>query len=86
MAIFGLSAHQTAMLASCISIGLEGAAQNHTDNGGDNSDDDVAAIAALLDELLAIPYGAEVTVMAGSEHPLAHIPGAVDALLKAGAN
>lgn len=66
MAIFALNAHRAALLASCITIGLEGADQNHVDTGGENTTEDLQAITALLAELDAIAGSggsAEVTVM-----------------------
>ena len=66
MAVFDLTAAQVTLLASCVTIGLEGADQNHKDTGGENTTDDLEAIAALLEELDAIADrggSAEITVM-----------------------
>jgi hypothetical protein len=66
MASFMLNDRELQLLASCITIGLEGASDNHVDVGGENTDADLEAIATLLEELDAIAAtdrSAEITVM-----------------------
>jgi len=73
MAIFVTTAERVSLLADCIRIGLEGASQNHVDTGGENSDDDLQAIAAILEELdgLAEVGGdVELTIVSLGRHLL----------------
>ena len=60
MAIFTLSGPQASLLSQILTIGFEGAGD--VDHG---TEEDRAAIAALMDELEAIPshVGVEITVM-----------------------
>lgn len=51
MPLWKLNAHQRQLLASCIEIGAEGAADNHVEVGGDNSQEDLELIARIIEEL-----------------------------------
>jgi hypothetical protein len=67
MACFTLTPKIAQLLASCIEIGFEGAEDNHTDTGGENSQEELDAIGDILAEIQAFAekeLTAEITIVA----------------------